>query len=618
MNKEDIDIMKETTIRAAPRLQFSDDELTNAELKKPIAQVEKAAAKRDRMKARLRKGRSTKKNDAVKAESKVDTVKTTQSTHATQAIKPSPLKAEKPLVKRLRFEDDTVVRSPKGNSKGVISQAVRSGVEQRIAEDEKDNTGLQAVHTAERTGEKLLDAGSQLRQSKIRHEHSRLERAENKLNHANVRFLQKEQELKQADKTGSNPISRANQRRAIKREYMSAGAGRTSGGKTAKGAKKAVNKPSAAKKKTSGFLRSKKGLIVLALGGVLIFTMNAITSCTPIVEVGLHAFVMGTYPAEESDIRAAERAYKQKEDGLKEELAHYERYHRGYDEYIIEADDIWHDPYALISLISAYRGGEEWTINDVQGTLDMLFEWQYIVEETVTTETRYRDEEREGRRLVTDPVTGETYWETYTYKASVPYTYSICTVTVENKILSHAPVYIMSKEKVGLYALYMSTLGNFPNIFAGNPHASTLKDPLEYDVPQELLDADPKFALLVEEANKRLGYPYVWGGYEPETSFDCSGFVSWLFTSTGINNIGHMGATTLYNHSQPVSPAEAKPGDVIFFQGTMGEGTDGITHCGLYVGNNMMVHCGNPCSYADLTDSYWQQHFYGYGRLYEH
>ena len=170
---------------------------------------------------------------------------------------------------------------------------------------------------------------------------------------------------------------------------------------------------------------------------------------------------------------------------------------------------------------------------------------------------------------------------------------------------------------MGLYALYMSTLGNMPHLFSG-AHASTLKEPLRYDVPQELLDADPQFALLVEAANSCLGYPYVWGGYDPSTSFDCSGFISWLFTSTGVNNIGHMGATTLYGYSDPIRSEDAKPGDVIFFQGTMGEGVGGITHCGLYVGNNMMIHCGNPCSYADLTDSYWQTHFYGFGRLYDH
>ena len=283
----------------------------------------------------------------------------------------------------------------------------------------------------------------------------------------------------------------------------------------------------------------KKGTwLLLGLVGLLVVVMNMMSSCTPLVEGALQAIVMGTYPAEEADVKAAERAYRDKEKQLEREMEDYERYHPGYDEYIVDADDIWHDPYALIALISAYHGGEEWTIDSAYPTIEMLFEWQYVVEESVTTQTRYRQDGEE----------------------QIPYTYSICTVSMENKNLSHAPVYIMSREKVGLYAMYMSTLGNMPGLFTG-AHASTLKDPLEYDVPQELLDADPKFALLVEEANKRLGYPYVWGGYDPETSFDCSGFISWLFTSTGINNIGHMGATTLYGYSDPVAPHEAKPGE---------------------------------------------------------
>lgn len=495
---------------------------------------------------------------------------------------------------------------------------MRTELHRQIAQDEDENIGLQAIHDTELTGEKAFHTAQQLRQSKLRHDHKRLEKAEKKLNRANIRCLQGEEEIRHPEKMGSNPLSRAYQRRAIRKEYLAARAGKSTGSVYAasRSAGKAV-RPSSGQKTLNGFMRSKSGLLLFVLAATLLMVMNVISSCTPLVEAGLHALVMGTYPAEEADIRAAERAYKAMEDNLREELAHYERRHPGYDEYIIEADDIWHDPYALISILSAYHGGEEWTISDVHGTLEMLFEWQYEMKETVAAKTRYRTEQRAGTRGVTDPVTGEPRTETYIYEVSVPYAYTICTVTMENKILSHAPVYIMSRTRMGLYALYISTLGNMPDLFAGNSYASALKDPLRYDVPQELLDADPRFALLVEEANKRLGYPYVWGGYEPETSFDCSGFISWLFTSTGVNNIGHMGATTLYGYSEPVGPEDAKPGDVIFFQGTMGD-TEGITHCGLYVGNNMMIHCGNPCSYADLTSSYWQQHFYGYGRLYDH
>ena len=607
--------MKETKIRAAPRLQFSEEELETEGLKKPILQVEKAAEKRDRMKARLRKEHGPKKKAP-------DAAKTEIAKAAEPGKTPVSLNGEKPILHRLRFEEDAAMPVPTKSAQGIVKRTVSAEVHKQIAQDEDENTGLQAIHTAEQGGENVLHTVQNMRQSKLQHDHAKLAKAERKLDHANIRYLQKEREIKHPETSGSNPISRAYQRRAIRKEYMAAKAGKSTGSAYASStaAKKAVRRTGdTAEKTVSAIFRKKSYLLILGLAAMLMFVMNAISSCTPLVEAGLHAFVMGTYPAEERDVKAAERAYKTKEDELKRELERYERYHPGYDEYIIEADasKIWHDPYALISIISAYHGGEEWTIDDVYGTIEMLFAWQYKVTETISNETRYRTEERQGTRLVTDPITGETRTETYTYDVSVPYGYSICTVTLEAKNLSHAPVYIMSREKMGLYALYMSTLGNMPDLFAGNPYASELKEPLRYDVPQELLDADPQFALLVEAANSCLGYPYVWGGYDPSTSFDCSGFISWLFTSTGVNNIGHMGATSLYGYSDPVMPEDARPGDVIFFQGTMGDDMDGITHCGLYVGNNMMIHCGNPCSYADLTDSYWQQHFYGFGRLYD-
>lgn len=571
--------MEEKKARAAPQLQFSEEERSEEALKKPLPQADKAADRRDRMKARLRREQRARKA-------------------------PAP---EKPPSSRLRFEENTP--SPPRLAQKMMKQAVSAELHRRMAQDEEENTGFQAVHTAELAGEKLLNAGKQARQSKLRHDHHRLAKAEKKLDRANNRFLQREQEVRQPERVGSNPLSRMYQRRAIRKKYLAARAGRSAGSAYAAG--KAV-KPV---RKAAALPRKKHGLLVFGLVFLLAFIMNGLSSCTPLLEAGLHAFVMGTYPAEEADVKAAELAYKAMEDKLKRELEGYERHHPSYDEYAIEADTsaIQHDPYALMAILSAYHGGEEWTMDDVYGTMEMLFDWQYKVTENISTETRYRTERRQGTRLVTDPATGETYLETYAYDAQVPYAYTICTVTLKAEILSHAPVYIMSRQKMGLYALYMSTLGNMPHLFGGQ-----IKEPVKYDVPQELLDADPQFALLVEEANKRLGYPYVWSGYEPETSFDCSGFISWVFTSTGVNNIGHMGATSLYGYGTPVRPEDAKPGDVIFFQGTMGDGVEGITHCGLYVGNHRMIHCGSPCTYADLNDSYWQQHFYGFSRLYDH
>ena len=288
---------------------------------------------------------------------------------------------------------------------------------------------------------------------------------------------------------------------------------------------------------------------------------------------------------------AAERAYANMERELQREIDRYETRHPEYDEYRYDVDDIWHDPHALIAIISARLNGAEWTLDSAYPVLETYFALQYDLDGDVRRVTRY-----------------DEYGE--------PYTYTICTVTLTNKNLSHQPVYSMSRRQMGLYAMYMSTLGNMPDIFSGNPHASTLREPVIYDVPQEYLDADPSFALLLEEASKYVGYPYVWGGDSPETSFDCSGFLSYVYTATCVRNTGRLGATGLYGVCDPVAPEDAKPGDMVFFQGTMGSDVDGITHCGLYVGDGWMIHCGNPIGYADLTDSYWQSHFYGFGRAY--
>ena len=268
--------------------------------------------------------------------------------------------------------------------------------------------------------------------------------------------------------------------------------------------------------------------LLLALGGLLLIVMSALNACVPLMEAAMTALTMGTYPAEETDVRAAEAIYAQMEDALKDEIDHPDRYYPDCDAYIVDAQEIWHDPYALISLISAYLDGEEWTLDNAYPVIEMLFQWQYEKEVTITTEQRYRTETVNG------------------VETKVWHDVNICTITVKNKNLSHAPMFIMDEERVGMYALYMSTLGNMPDIFAGWPHASTLKEPMEYEVPQAAKDADPKFAALITEAEKYLGYPYVWGGYNPTTSFDCAGFVSWVYTQSDVASIGRWGAAGIY------------------------------------------------------------------------
>lgn len=643
--------MKET-VRSAPRLQFTDEELIAEGLKKPIEQVQKATKKANKARQKLsgkmvldkntateqhtvseesvaaskpeklmQKAKAPKqRSESLRSELKHDAPDLPQeevkpisdnlltrskaakgkTTPAKTVLKPGDA-PQKPT--RLSFEPD--LKSPhKGKGTQPVTRAVSNEVHKSLRENADGDIGAEAADTSLQASETTLRFGDNVHHRHELRKFRKAEHAEKQVDKANIRFLQKKDELQRtAENTAphaSNPISRAWQKRKIKKDYVAARYSKKTASSAAyKSGKKAAKESEKNTRRVVSFVSRHKGaVIVLALGALLVFFVQGLSSLVPLMESGLSAITAGTYPAEEADVRAAERIYAQKERELKDEMDHYERYHPGYDAYVVDAQEIWHDPYALIAIISAYRGGEEWTIDDAVPIINKYFDWQYKKTETVTSEQRYR----------TVIVDGEETQEWFTY--------TTCTVKLENKILSHAPVYTMSRENMGLYALYMSTHGNMDGIFRG-AHCSELKDPTIYEVPQELLDADPNFALLIEEANKRLGYPYVWGGYTPDTSFDCSGFVSWLFTSTGVRNIGHAGAKGLYSMSQHISPEEALPGDVIFFAGTI-EGDSGITHCGLYVGNGWMVHCGSPCTYARMDDSYHREHFYAFGRMYEH
>ena len=353
-------------------------------------------------------------------------------------------------------------------------------------------------------------------------------------------------------------------------------------------------------------------LVVGALFLLLAMLINGLSSCTPLLQGGLQALVIATYPAEDEDILAAERYYKGLEDELQQKIDRYAAEHSQFDEFQYDLARIWHDPHALISIISAHANGE-WKIDGVYGFLNRLFEEQYTLSQKVKSETRYRKEWVKHYEKIVDPETGEITWRPYQVLEDVPYTYRTCTVKLEIFNLSHLPFYVLSRKGVGRYAMYISVLGNREDLFRGNPYASTLREPGKHDVPEAYLE-DETFRRILEEAEKYIGYPYVWGGDSPETSFDCSGFVSYVFTNSGVRNVGRLGATSLYGACQKITPEEAKPGDLVFFEKTI-SGVDGITHCGIYVGDGFMLHCGSPIGYADLRDSYWQQHFFGYGRL---
>ena len=568
-------------MKREPRLQFSDADLAEPKLEKPIKRVKKAEAKADKAQAKIPK------KTVVKKERGFDP--------ATGKVKT-----------QLRFEEVDKKKPPSKLTHAVQdapANFVLSQVHREVRQSEDDNVGVEAAHKVEQT----VESGGRLVQSAHRaHQlkpYRAAIRAEKKLERANLDALQKKAEI---DSPTSNPVSKWQQKQAIKKQYAAAKhnqAAQTTAKaaeNTVKTAKKAAEK---AEKAGKYVWEHRRGFaIAAAILLMLAFLLNGLSSCSVIMDGVGSGIAASTYPSQDADMLGAEAQYCAMEAELQRYLDTYESTH-DYDEYHFDLDTIEHDPYVLISMITALHQGE-WTLDEVQGTLQMLFDRQYILTEDVVVETRYRTE--------TDTWTdadGNTHTDTY----QVPYDYYICTVTLENFNLSHVPVYIMSEEQLGMYATYMATLGNRPDLFPGSGYIGKYVEGsyTDYDIPSEALD-DEVFAAIIKEAEKYLGYPYVWGGSSPSTSFDCSGFVSWVINHSGWD-VGRLGAQGLCNICTPVPSANVKPGDLVFFTGTYD--TPGVSHVGIYVGNNMMIHCGDPISYANLNSSYWQSHFYRYGRL---
>ena len=568
-------------MKREPRLQFSDADLAEPKLEKPIKRVKKAEAKADKAQAKIPK------KTVVKKERGFDP--------ATGKVKT-----------QLRFEEVDKKKPPSKLTHAVQdapANLILSQVHREVRQSEDDNVGVEAAHKVEQaveSGGRLVQSAHRAHQLKP---YRAAIRAEKKLERANLDALQKKAEI---DRPTSNPVSKWQQKQAIKKQYAAAKhnqAAQTTAKaaeNTAKAAKKAAEK---AEKAGKYVWEHRRGFaIAAAILLMLAFLLNGLSSCSVIMDGVGSGIAASTYPSQDADMLGAEAQYCEMEAELQRYLDTYESTH-DYDEYHFDLDTIEHDPYVLISIITALHQGE-WTLDEAQGTLQMLFDRQYILTEDVVVETHYRTE--------TDTWTdadGNTHTDTY----QVPYDYYICTVTLENFNLSHVPVYIMSEEQLGMYATYMATLGNRPDLFPGSGYIGKYVEGsyTDYDIPPEALD-DEVFAAIIKEAEKYLGYPYVWGGSSPSTSFDCSGFVSWVINHSGWD-VSRLGAQGLCNICTPVSSANVKPGDLVFFTGTYD--TPGVSHVGIYVGNNMMIHCGDPISYANLNSNYWQSHFYRYGRL---
>ena len=480
---------------------------------------------------------------------------------------------------------------------------------------EHENVGVEAGHKGEELAERGIARGAGtvrgvLREHRIKPWWDAV-KAENASIKANADFLYQKALHDDPGLPAANSVSRYLQKKRIQRNYAKElRQAEKTAKNTAAATKSAAQKAKDAFKETFVYVKhhSRAVLLIIGIGACVGLLFGGMSSCSIMGGSGF----LSSYLSEDSDMLAAEAAYTDLEEALQNELDNYESLHPGYDEYRFDLDEIGHDPYVLISILSAFHEGV-FTIDEVRSELQTLFDRQYTLSQSVTVEVRYRTETRTGYDIVTDPDTGETTIEEYEYEVEVPYNYYICTVTLENFDLSHLPVYMMNEEQLSLYATYMSTLGNRPDLFGGGayPNASTLQEPTYYDIPPEALE-DETFAAMIAEAEKYLGYPYVWGGSSPSTSFDCSGFVSWVINHSGWN-VGRLGAQGLYNICTPVSSSQAKPGDLIFFVGTYD--TPGVSHVGIYVGGGMMIHCGSPISYASINTSYWQAHYYSFGRL---
>ena len=477
---------------------------------------------------------------------------------------------------------------------------VHGYVHGKLYEVEHENVGTESAHRSELVGEAALRSTSRYVKKQIReHPAKAVQKAESRHIKAMADYQYRATVEVHPEMQKGGAVSRYIQKQKIKRQY--AKQAREAAKQTAKAAEKtAVTTEKLAARAVAFVKRHPVGvLLFLACFLLLVLMQSCMSSAVTIGNGVVGAIGASTYAAEDADLRGAEAAYCGLEAELQDYLDSYERTH-DYDEYHFELDDIEHDPYVLLSIISAMHEGA-WTVDEVQGTLQMLFEKQYILTETVVTERRYY--------LETDTWTdeeGNTHTDTY----RVYYDYYICTVTLENFNLSHLPIYIMGEDQLSRYALYMAALGNRPDLFPSSPYvAKYTADPVEHEIPEAYL-ADETFAAILEEAEKYIGYPYVWGGYKPSTSFDCSGFVSYVYNQCGWD-FGRLGAQGLYNISRRTS--SPRPGDLVFFTGTYD--TPGVSHVGIYVGDGWMLHCGDPIGYANLNTSYWQSHFYAYGRL---
>ena len=479
--------------------------------------------------------------------------------------------------------------------------------------DQDNNSGVEAAHFTEGSAEGAARAGSRFQYGRKLRQYKKLERLEKKANKDAVDSIFAER-MKSDPQAGSNLFSRWRQKQAIKKEYAAAKAGAAAAESTAAGTAKAAQGTASMTEKAFQFVQSHSHIIIgiAAVGLLVLVIAGSVSSCSVLINGGGNVVLGTSYTAEDEDLKGVETDYTKLEDKLRKQIDRIETDHPGYDEYRYNLAEIGHNPYELASLLTVEF--ENYTRSQVQARLQSIFEAQYELKLEEKVEIRTRKETRVGYRY--NPITGTGH--TYTYQVTVQYEYKILNVTLLNRGVDYvARNSGLTDDQLQRYEVTLECRGNRDDLFAGIAFATpdgagSSGEYQDYDIPGEAL-TDEKFRKMITEAEKYLGYPYVWGGSSPSTSFDCSGFVSWVINHCGNGwNVGRQTANGLMGKCDIIPKSEAKPGDLIFFQKTYN--TSGASHVGIYVGNGMMIHCGNPISYASIETSYWRQHYYCMGR----
>ena len=480
--------------------------------------------------------------------------------------------------------------------------------------DQDNNSGVEAAHFTEGSAEGAARAGSRFQYGRKLRQYKKLERLEKKADKDAVNSIFAER-MKSDPQAGSNFFSRWRQKQAIKKEYAAAKAGAAAAENTASGTAKAAQGAASMTEKAFQFVQSHSHIIIgiAAVGLLVLVIAGSVSSCSVLINGGGNVVLGTSYTAEDEDLKGVETDYTKLEDKLRKQIDRIETDHPGYDEYRYNLAEIGHNPYELASLLTVEF--ENYTRSQVQARLQSIFEAQYKLKLEEKVEIRTRKETRVGYRY--NPITGTGH--TYTYQVTVQYEYKILNVTLLNRGVDYvARNSGLTDDQLQRYEVTLECRGNRDDLFAGIAFATpdgagSSGEYQDYDIPGEAL-TDEKFRKMITEAEKYLGYPYVWGGSSPSTSFDCSGFVSWVINHCGNGwNVGRQTANGLMGKCDIIPKSEAKPGDLIFFQKTYN--TSGASHVGIYVGNGMMIHCGSPISYASIETSYWRQHYYCMGRI---